>query len=116
MLNSAQTGAIEAIRERGPTRSATSGIGTLTYPDVFVASAMANVSLGSLLAAKDLAEGEWQPGVVRKIGIENPDAVSVALAPGVPDEVREKIADLAEDIKSGKIEVSVEYEGEEFQF
>jgi basic membrane protein A len=116
MLNAAQSGAIEAIREKGAHQIGDVRDWHSDYPDVFVASAMANVSLGSLLAARDLAEGDWHPGVVRKIGLENPDAVSVALAPEVPEDVREKIADLAEDIKAGEIEVSIEYEGEEFQF
>jgi basic membrane protein A len=85
------------------------------HPDVFVASAVANVSIPGFQAAKDLAEGTWQPGVVRQIGLEDPQAVALALAPEVSEEVRAKIAGLAEEIVAGNIDVSVEYEGEEFQ-
>lgn len=116
MLNAAQTGAIKAVRERGARQIGDVRDWYPDHPDVFVASAMADVSLGSLLAVRDLAQGDWQPGFIRKVGLENPDAVALALAPDVPDDVREKIADLAEAIQSGEIEVSVAYDGAEFPF
>ena len=85
------------------------------HPDVFVASAIADVSIPGLQAARDLAEGTWQPGVVRQIGLEDPKAVALVLAPDVPEAVRDRVSELAGDIASGKIEVEVDYEGPEFQ-
>jgi basic membrane protein A len=115
MLNAGRTGAIEAMREKGVHQIGNVRDWYPDHPDVFIASAIANVSIPGLEAARDLAEGEWQPGVVRQIGLENPEAVSLALAPDVPEEVRATIADLSDAIVSGAIEVSVEYDGEEFQ-
>jgi basic membrane protein A len=115
MLNAGRTGAIDAMREKGVHQIGNVREWYADHPDVFVASAVANVSVPGFQAAKDLAEGTWQPGVVRQIGLEDPQAVALALAPKVSEEVRAKIAGLAEEIVSGSIDVSVVYEGEEFQ-
>jgi basic membrane protein A len=115
MLNAGRTGAIEAMREKGVKQIGNVRDWYPDHPDVFVASAIANVSIPSLQAAKDLAAGTWEPGVVRRIGLEDPEAVSLALAPEVPEEVRARITELAEGIASGAIEVSVDYDGPEFE-
>ena len=115
MLNAGRTGAIEAMREKGVKQIGNVRDWYPDHPEVFVASAIANVSIPSLQAAKDLAAGTWEPGVVRRIGLEDPEAVSLALAPEVPEEVRARITELAEGIASGAIEVSVDYDGPEFE-
>jgi len=115
MLNAGRTGAIEAMREKGVKQIGNVRDWYPDHPDVFVASAIANVSIPSLQAAKDLAAGTWEPGVVRRIGLEDPEAVSLALAPEVPEEVRARIGELAEGIASGAIDVSVDYDGPEFE-
>jgi basic membrane protein A len=114
MLNAARTGAIEANKETGTYQMGNVRDWYEVEPDVFIASALANVSMAGLRAAQDVASGNWQPGTIVKIGLEDPDAVSLALAPSVSEEVRQQIDALAEKIKSGEIEVSVEYTGEEF--
>ena len=115
MLNAARTGAIEANKETGTFQMGNVRDWYEVEPEVFVASALANVSKAGLRAAQDVASGNWQPGTIVKIGVEDPDAVSLALAPTVPVEVVEQVNALAEQIKSGEIEVSTEYEGEEFE-
>jgi basic membrane protein A len=88
MLNAARTGAIEACRQ-----SATYQIGnvidwTTIEAEVFVASAVADVSRAVTRAATDFATGRWQPGQVIRIGLEQPDAVRLAMHPDVPTEAR----------------------------
>ena len=63
-----------------------------------------------------LANGTWEPGKVVQIGLENPEAVSLALSPEVPGKVVEQVEALRDKIVSGDIEVSTEFEGEELQF
>lgn len=114
MLNAGRTGAIEACKEYG-----THQIGNVrdwygVEPDVFIASAIANVSIAGFLAAQDVALNKWEAGKVVKIGLENPNAVRLALAPSVPADVVDKINVLAEKIKTGEIEVPVTYDGPEF--
>lgn len=115
MLNAGRTGAIDAMREAGIKQIGNVRDWYPDHPDVFVASAIANVSIPGLRAAQDLANGIWEPGKVVSIGLEDPQAVSLALSPDIPQEVQDKVAGLREQIIAGEIEVSTEYEGEEFQ-
>ena len=83
-------------------------------PDVFIASAVANVSMASLMAAKDVASGSWKGGTIITIGLENPDAVSLPLAPQVSQEVHAQLEQLSKQLAAGDIEISTEYNGPEF--
>lgn len=116
MLNAGRTGAIEAMRENGVHQIGNVRDWYPDHPDVFIASAIANVSIAGLEAARALAEGRWEGGKVVQIGLENPDAVSLALSPDVPEEVRAKVDELRQDIINGKIEVSTEYDGPELTY
>ena len=116
MLNAGRKGAIDAMRENKVYQIGNVRDWYPTAPDVFIASAVANVSLAGYNAAKDLADGKWKPGVVKKIGLENPEAVSLPLAPHVSKDIRNNLEKLRQDLASGKLEVSIKYEGPEFKF
>lgn len=116
MLNAGRTGAIDVMRERGVKQIGNVRDWHKDYPDVFVASAIANVSLAVYHAAKDLQDGDWKPDTVVKIGLEDPEAVSLVLAPDVPEAVKATVADLSKRIVSGEIEVATDYDGPEFKF
>lgn len=113
MLNAGRSGAIDAMREKGVKQIGNVRDWYPDHPDVFVASAIADVSIAGLQAAKDLKDDTWKPGVIVKIGLGNPDAAALAMSPDVPDDVRAKIGELREQIISGAIEVSVDYDGPE---
>ena len=115
MLNAARVGAIEACAEHGVQQIGNVRDWYPDYPEVFIASAIANVSIAALRAAEDLAAGAWQPGRIIQIGLENPNAVALARAPTVPAEVNARIDALAEKIVTGEIEAAVEYQGPEFE-
>lgn len=115
MLNAGRSGAIDAMREHGVKQIGNVRDWYPDHPDVFVASAIANVSIPGLQAARDVKNGTWQPGTIVRIGLDNPDAVSLALAPDVPDEVRAKLDELRQQIIDGTIEVSVDYDGPELK-
>ena len=72
MLNAGRTGAIDAMREAGVKQIGNVRDWYPDAPDVFVASAVANVSMPSLVAARDLANGTWEPGKVVQIGLGEP--------------------------------------------
>ncbi len=116
MLNAGRQGAIKAMRENKVYQIGNVRDWYPVAPDVFIASAIANVSIAGYRAAKDLSDGKWKPGVIRKIGIENPDAVSVPLAPHVSKAVRNKLKKLRQELADCKIEVSTKYDGPEFKF
>ena len=112
MLNAGRQGATEAMN--GKARQIGNVIDwTQKDPKVFVGSAVADASIPSLEAFQDLRMGVWKPGVIRHIGLENPQAVSLALAPDVPQDVRQKVDALRQQIISGAVKVSTEYSGEE---
>lgn len=114
MLNAGRTGAIDACREAGIWQIGNVRDWYEVHPDVLVASAIANVGMAGLRAAQDVAVGEWEPGVIVKIGIEDPDAVSLALAPDVPEEVMAQLEALTAQLIAGEIVYDTEYTGEEF--
>lgn len=115
MLNAGRTGAIEACQEQGAYQ-----IGNVRdwYPDapeVFIASAIADVSIASVLATQDYLAGDLVGDRLRKIGLEVPEAVSLAMAPTVPAEVQSEIERLSQKITAGEIEIPEEYDGPEFE-
>lgn len=114
MLNAGRTGAIDAMREKGVFQIGNVRDWYPDHPDVFIASAVANVSMAALKAAQDVAAGTWKPATIVKIGLADDGAVALPLAPTVPDDVRRKIDQLSADIAGGKIKVSTKYEGPEF--
>lgn len=115
MLNAGRIGAIEACREAGIWQIGNVRDWHEDYPDVFVASAIANVSMAGLRAAQDVANGTWEPGVIVKIGIEDPNAVWLAVAPDLPEAVVAELDVLTEQLVAGELEYSTEYDGEEFE-
>ena len=115
MLNAGRTGAIKAMREKGVYQIGNVRDWYPSAPDVFIASAIADVSIAGFQAAKDLQDGVWKAGQVVKMGLENPDAVRLALAPEVSSEVKDKLKALSTKIISGEIEVNINYEGPEFE-
>jgi len=114
MLNAGRTGAIEAMREKGAFQIGNVRDWYPDHPDVFIASAVANVSMAALKAAQDVVAGTWKPATIVKIGLADAGAVALPLAPTVPKEVQLEINQLSADIAAGKIKVSTKYDGPEF--
>lgn len=115
MLNASRTGATEAMREAGIRQIGNVIDWTEVDPGVFIASAIANVSIPAIEAMRDFESGEWQPSVVKPIGLENAEAVSLALSADVPDDVMSRIEKLRREIVDNQITVSTEYNGPELQ-
>ena len=114
MLNAGRDGVTQACRERGARQIGNVRDWTVGDPGVFMASAIANVSRAVLMAAQDEAGGRWKPGVIRTLGLSDPSAVRLAMAPDVPAGLRQKIAVYTDAIIAGKIAVPDSYAGPEF--
>lgn len=115
MLNAGRQGAIEAMREGGARQIGNVIDWTRVEPGVFVASAIADVSIPGVQAVEDFVGGSWKPDTIKAIGLENPEAVSLALSDDVSQEVRQKIDELRDAIVRNEIEVSTEYAGPELE-
>ena len=113
MLNAGRQGAIEAMKGTNTRQFGNVIDWTAVEPEVFAGSAIADVSIPGVEAVRDYTTGNWKPGVVKTIGLENPEAVSLTLADDVPTDVKSQIEDLRQKIIRDEIEVSTEYDGPE---
>ncbi|MBK5957640.1 BMP family ABC transporter substrate-binding protein [Rhodoplanes elegans] len=114
MLNAGRMGAVEACRERGVPQIGNVVDWTTIVPDVFIASACADSGRAVVQAVADKAAGRFAAGSIRQVGLETPEAVRLAMAPRVPEEVRARIAAIAAEIVAGRLAVPHEWSGEEF--
>lgn len=114
MLNAGRQGAIDACRAGGAKQIGNVGDWTKTVPDVFVASAVADSGRAFFAAVSEFTQGKLATGHVRHIGLEDPAAIRLTLAPSVPADIRAKLDTAANEIKAGKLVVPVEWTGTEF--
>lgn len=115
MLNAALPGAMAACRA-----SSTRLIGNVrdwvtSDPQVFAGSAMADVGLGVYEACRDFAQGTWRADHIRHIGVEDPAAVRLQLAPDVPATVTQGVHDWQRRLLSGEVTLTDDYKGTEFE-
>lgn len=114
MLNAGRDGVTQVCREQGRRQIGNVGDWVARDPQVFVGSAIADVSVGVFQAVRDLQDGRFPTGEIRKIGLAQRDAVRLTLAPDVPTAVRERIERVAADIAAGRLHVPTTYDGPEF--
>ncbi|WID95474.1 BMP family protein [Bosea vestrisii] len=114
MLNAGRTGAIEACREGGAKQIGNVRDWTLVAPEVFVASAFADVGRAVFNAVSHAISGHLAVGQIRQIGLESPEAVRLTMAATVPAETRARIETMAAEIAARRFEVPTEWQGEEF--
>lgn len=115
MLNSGRPGAIDACRARGVLQIGNVRDWTVVVPEVFIASAVADS--GRLVEAwiDALAAGTLRHGELRSLGLEDAAAVRLAMAPGVPAPLRERVLACAELLRRGEIALPDTYDGAELQ-
>ena len=114
MLNAGRDGVSEACRTNGAKQIGNIIDWVQADPDVFIASAIADVSIGVLNAARDWQAGVFKPGTINKIGLEQASAVRLALHPNISPATREKIDVFADGIRKGRIVIPETYSGPEF--
>jgi basic membrane protein A len=114
MLNAGRAGAIEACRERGVRQIGNARDWVATMPEVFVASAVADAGFAVFQSGRDLRDNLFKGELVKRFGMRYPDAVRLALAPGVPQAVTARVADLGREMAAGAIAIPETYSGPEF--
>lgn len=113
-LRAGRSGAIEACRERGVKQIGHMQDWVAAVPDVFVASAFADMGMGVFGAGRDLYDNLFKGDIVKRMGLNKPDAVRLILAPGVTEAVRQRTAELRGEIIAGRIVIPERYSGPEF--
>ena len=114
MLNAGRTGAIAGCREKKIKQIGNVRDWVPVAPDVFIASAIADVSVAMSDGVMAALSGRLVPGQHVRLGVANGNAVRLAMATDVPESVRAAITAYTADIASGKIAVPTTYEGPEF--
>lgn len=114
MLNAGRTGVTEICRLRKISQIGNVVDWTAMAPDVFSASAIADVSLAVFAAAHDVAKGSFAGGTMHRIGLENPEAVRLALRADAPAAARAKVEDASKAIVAGEIKNPENWAGQEF--
>lgn len=113
MLNAGLIGVTEAMRGTKTRQIGNVIDWTAVEPGIFVASAVADAGIPGVEAVRDLADGQWQAGTVKAIGLEKPAEVSLALSSDVPADVRAEIDSLRNQIVADRITVATDYDGPE---
>ncbi|NVK34150.1 MAG: BMP family protein [Rhodobacteraceae bacterium] len=114
MLNGARQGAIDACKAGGTRQIGNALDWCAEDPDVFVASAIARIDLGVETAISDMLQGVRR-GEVMELGLSSGDYVSLSFAPDVADHLRQEIAGVADEIRSGALTLPTHYGGVEFE-
>lgn len=114
MIDGGRAGAIAACRRRGVAQIGNVLDWTQREPDVFIAAATADSGWGIRTAAADFRAGTFARGTKRSIGVASPEIVDLVLAPRVPVDVREEIADYAATLREQRLAIDEEYTGAEF--
>lgn len=115
MLNAGRNGVTEACREKRVRQIGNVIDWVKMDPTVFIASAVADVSMGVFNSIRDLRDGRFRPGIIEKIGLADEQAVRLTMSDDVPEDVRAQIDRIAEEIRAGRIEIPENYEGPEFE-
>lgn len=114
MLNAGRAGAIEACRSRGVRQIGNARDWVAVMPEVFVASAVADAGFAVFQSGRDLRDNLFKGELVKRFGMRYPEAVRLALAPGVPQAVTARVADLGREMAAGAIAIPETYSGPEF--
>lgn len=115
MLNKGRSGTTEACRALNIKEIGNVIDWVAQDPEVFIASAWADVGIGVFDACKDFSAKQFKAGQITKVGLQQPEAVRIIMAADTPDSVRSRIQSYQDDILSGKITVKAEFDGVEFE-
>ncbi|MNT01539.1 Purine-binding protein precursor [compost metagenome] len=103
MIDGGRDGAIAACRATGVRQIGNVLDWTARHPDVFLASAIADSGLCVQRAIDDYVRGQVAWGTVRTFGLEVPEAVRLALAPGVGHGVRAALDQWSQRLLDGSV-------------
>lgn len=114
MLNFGRSGAIAACRRAGIRQIGNIRDWSADEPEVFLGSVVTRHGWSICAWAEDLLNDRLVSGKNQHPGLEVPEALRLATAPDVPDEVVNEIDLISSEIVSGKRTVKTVYDGPEF--
>lgn len=114
MLNAARDGAIAACRETGMRQIGNALNWVEMNPDVFCASALAQIDRAVIRAIKDMVADRLPASIVGMGLADGDNSVGLSLHPDLETDHRGAISTIATQIAAGLVRVPVEYDGPEF--
>jgi basic membrane protein A len=114
MLNSGRQGVIDACRDRRVRQIGNVSDWVQLNSQVFIGSAIADVSIAVYEAIKQTNEGRFVASVINKVGLINRDAVRLSIADDVPKHIKKKIIQISDALQKGEIKIADSYDGPEF--
>ena len=114
MLNGARSGVIEACRSSGIKQIGNAKDWCAILPEIFVASAIANIGVGVRRAIRDAEKGT-EPTSKVEIGLGDENTVSLSMHPDVGEDIRAKVSAAERVLRSDELSIPEIYEGQEFQ-
>lgn len=84
-------------------------------PGTYIAAAFADPGIAAFQAGQDGYDGLWRSGLQRRIGLTNPQAVRLILAPKVPPEIQQRIGLYQRELVAGGYRIPTKYDGQEFK-
>lgn len=114
MLNAGRDGVSQACRDRNKRQIGNVIDWVNVDPAIFIGSAIADVGIGVYNAIRDMKNGRFSTGIVKRVGLAEAAAVRLSVANDVPSDVKALLADVAADIVAGRTIVPEQYEGAEF--
>lgn len=110
MIDGGRDGVSRACRESGVRQIGNVLDWVARDPAVFLASAVADSSVCVEQAILDFAHGRWQPGQHRSFGLDQPQAVRLALHPAVPAALRASVEDWAQRLLTAQVHPATSFE------
>jgi basic membrane protein A len=115
MLGTGRQGVIAACRARRAKQIGDGVDWCAVAPDVFVASALADVSWGTYQAVADFAAGRFRAGHHTTVGLERPQLCGLAMCPEAPGSLRSFVAEVRSGILDGALRIPDDWSGTDFR-
>src|SRR5262245_5696997 len=115
MLGTGRQGVIAACRAHRARQIGDGVDWCAIAPDVFIASALADVSWGPYQAVTDFAAGRFRAGHRATVGLERPDLCGLAMSPEAPSSLRSVVAEARSAILDGALRIPDEWSGTDFR-
>ncbi|MDO5649045.1 MAG: BMP family protein [Gallicola sp.] len=116
MLNDGRSGTEEAIEESDHTVHAIGNAIDWTQENkIYTASAIADPSIAVFTAAKDYIDGNFESNIIKNFDLKDETVVNLTIRDTVPEETRNKIENIKNQISEEKLKIDTEYTGEDFK-
>jgi basic membrane protein A len=81
----------------------------------YVAAALSDPGVAAFQAGQDLYDSLWKRGIQRRIGVENPRAVRLAMAQKIPAAIQQRVELFQRELKAGGYKIAMQHDIPDFK-